>query len=233
MDDNRRAFTLTELLIVMAILVIMVAVLVGIINPVAMIGKAKDARRKKDLNRIKVAFEEYFNDKDCYPTEAVLATLRLKSNCGSKTVFSPWLATWPCDPNGEPYYVFTDGTSCPRWFKLIVNLENESDGDIPEGWYERTSSFLVGDGTVQSDQVNYGTSSTNVFWYDRVMPVGCGGVGTGCFYRTSGGNCNSSGVSCVGSSCYLQYRDPVGGGIANCSELCRVDCCNSGIVCEQ
>jgi len=224
---KKDGFTLIEILVVMAILGIMSVIMVGILNPIALTGRGYDARRKKDLGRIKVAFEEYFNDKECYPTEADLVPLRLKSNCGMG-VFSPWMSKWPCDPNGQPYYVFVEQITCPRWFKLITNLENKKDNDTPSGWYEYPDNYLVGDGSLNPSTANYGTSSTNVLWYERVAPVGCGGLGTGCNYRPPGGGCNYVGVSCTqgADNCYLS--EPTD----NCLDRCKVSCCNNGLPCE-
>ena len=56
--DNK-AFTLVELLVVMTILVILTTMMIGIFNAIGITNKGRDAQRKKDLNRIKVAFEEY------------------------------------------------------------------------------------------------------------------------------------------------------------------------------
>ena len=64
---GRKGFTLIELMVVVTILAIMSMILVGIINPIALVNRGRDARRKKDLARIKTAFEEYYNDKGCYP----------------------------------------------------------------------------------------------------------------------------------------------------------------------
>lgn len=229
---KKDGFTLIEVLVVMAILGMMAVILVGILNPIALTGRGYDARRKKDLGRIKVAFEEYYNDKGCYPTEGISATLRLKSSCGSKTIFSPWLASWPCDPNGEPYYVFVESnTTCPRWFKLITNLENKKDMDIPSGWYEQ-GNYYVGDGTLGINQANYGTSSTNVLWYDRAVLAGCGRSGGGCYYLARGNVCNALGQSCRGGNCFLSYTD-IWGGTNNCAPFCQVDCCENGLVCNE
>jgi prepilin-type N-terminal cleavage/methylation domain-containing protein len=234
MDSGKKAFTLIEVLVVMAILGIMATILVGILNPTALTGRGYDARRKKDLGRIKVAFEEYFNDKECYPTEDILASLRLRSNC-STNVFSPWLSSWPCDSNDQPYYVFVESSNCPRWFKVITNLENRKDSDIPTGWYE-SENYFIGDGSLENEMVNYGISSTNVLWYDRVLSPFCrSGRGNGCYYRpepiSAPNRCDSAGGSCSGDNCFIFYLDNWGGS-AGCNDACRVDCCNDGIDCS-
>lgn len=236
---KKAGFTLIEILIVMAILAMMAVIMVGILNPIALTGRGHDARRKKDLARIKVAFEEYFNDKKCFPTEATIAErgLRIKSNCG-KGVFSPWLPIWPCDPNGLPYYIFVEQSSCPLWFKLITNLENKKDSDTPSGWYEYPDNYLVGDGNLNPNTANYGTSSTNVLWYERVaraLPAYCGSfeLGGGCSWMPPQGGCNSHSQYCdeevEGHTCFVPTNDGSG---RNCDPACQVVCCISGQSCE-
>ena len=83
MKENKNGFTLVELLIVTTIAVVLAMTMIGILNPAALTGKAKDSRRKEDLNKIKIAFEEYFNDKGKFPDGALLNDL--KTNCESKT----------------------------------------------------------------------------------------------------------------------------------------------------
>lgn len=153
---KKKAFTLVELLIVIAILLIMIVILIGILNPIALVNKAQDSRRKKDLNRIRVAFEEYFNDKGCYPNNVPDSFLRNQlndnKNCGSSSVFGKWLKPWPCDSNGKPYDVLTgydDDSNCPKWFKIRAVLENKKDPSIN----------IV---AVAENDPNYGVSSGNI-----------------------------------------------------------------------
>jgi prepilin-type N-terminal cleavage/methylation domain-containing protein len=197
---KRRGFTLVELLIVMAILSIMITVAIGIINPIAMTNKATDARVKKDLRKIRVAFEEYRSDKKGYPDDEMLTKLSNKSNCGSG-VFAPWLSSWLCDPSGEPYRIVVEGAG-RTWFKVFTKLRNVKDNDIPVEVKERIR--VVGDGL----KYNYGVSSTNVIWY------GLDGCGEGCSVSTGIG-CNDQ--ACIGGNCYAGR---------SCLDICQVASCN-------
>lgn len=163
--NKRNGFTLIELLIVMAIIIILAVVMVGILDPAMLADKGYDAKRKKDLRRIKIAFEEYFNDKGCYPSGGLLINLNNKVNCGSITVFSPYLIPWPCDPDGTPYKIFVEG--CNK-FRVVTNLRNHNDKDILDDWYTRTD-ILISD--LKNTDVNYGVSSPNILWYDQVTKV--------------------------------------------------------------
>lgn len=149
----KRGLTLVEILVVMAILSVMIIATIIAIDPIGAMVKARDAQRKKDLNRIKVAFEDYMNDRNCYPNQSIVDSLSSAANCKSG-IFSPWLTMWPCDPNGSPYpLVIGDDTNCPKWYKVMTYLENKKDTQI---------SDQGGIGLSVGVSVNYGVASGNV-----------------------------------------------------------------------
>lgn len=206
---KKKGFTLVEILVVMAILIIMAIILIGILNPIALVNKARDSRRKKDLNRIKVAFEEYYNDKGCYPDKALKDQLNHSSNCGT-SVFGKWLNPWPCDPNDKAYEVRTkDDENCPKWFRILTTLENKKDVNIN----------IIG---VKVNEANYAVSSGNVkpITYAGDYNPTCTFINR-CFAFTINGTeeCNDVGTFCEGSNCYSQ---------PGCPPECRVSCCGAG-----
>jgi len=215
--NTNNGFTLVELLITMAILIILTAMMVGIINAIGITNKGRDAQRKKDLNRIKIAFEEYFNNKGYFPQEDLLTQLRDKNNCGRHIEDFPDLNVWPCDPNGNPYFVLTEIK--PNRFRIITNLEYKKDKDIPIGWYIKNDFNFPTLGLTTSN-ANYGVSSSNILWYeDFTIDY------SNCYTNTCyDGNavCKHSAVGCVGK-CY--YQSKVGSG---CVPECRVNCCGDG-----
>lgn len=215
----KRGLTLVELLIVMAILAILMVMAIGIFNPKLQQNKANDARRKTDIGRIKVAFEEYFNDKGCYPTEAVITGL----TCSSSG-FSQWgINSWPCDPMTKiPYYIYIEKpTGCSSWYKILTNLSNKKDPQIPVGWYDIPNPGYGLSGSLTVNDVNFGVSSPNVLWYDlKLDPV--------CFEAVKG--------------CYLPQPDGSFGAV-NDQEVCNaylapnygclVKCCLNGALCPD
>jgi len=211
--NKKNGFTLTELLIVMAITGILSIAIAGILNPTVLVNKGKDSQRKKDLNRIKIAFEEYFNDKGYYPQDVY--TWNIPTNCNSGSVFSPYLSPWPCDPNGENYKIVVGKNE----FRVITNLGNKEDKDIPDGWYSRGDSYRLDTWTI--NDVNYGVSSSNILWYDVIVrdysmcnTSQCNAEDSGtCEDRTSSG--------CSGDNCYYSY-----GGL--CDPVCKTTCCGNG-----
>lgn len=222
---KKTGFTLVELLVVMAILVFLSVGLLATLNPIFQVDKANDARRKKDLAKIRVAFEEYYNDKGCYPTGPLLESLKSSTSCGTN-VFAPWIDKWPCDPTKKTaYHVFTEETECPSWFKVITNLSNQSDKDIPEGWYTLENWILDGGLTIET--ANYGTSSTNKVWYERDISANCENNGY-CYEQSGDGvNCQYTKVpsyDCTDpNNCYVDRQ---------CRPECKVSCCNMGLPCD-
>jgi prepilin-type N-terminal cleavage/methylation domain-containing protein len=214
MEKNKNGFTLVEIIVAMAIVVIFAMMMIGIFNAIGVEDKGRDAQRKEDLRRIKIAFEEYFNDKGYFPD----VSWNTKSNCKS-SIFAPYLDSWPCDPTGEPYKVFVETNR----FRVMTNLENKKDKDIPNGWYFRGDEFdLFGFGV---QDMNYGVSSSNILWYDEGFwdYSGCN-IGT-CFLFDSDGVCKHTDDGCNGDNCYYQ---PVGS--AGCLLRCKVGCCGNGCI---
>lgn len=212
-----RAFTLVEFIIVIALLMLLAIITVSALNPGLLTERARDAQRKKDAARIRVAFEEYFNDKGCFPTQAVVDTLECDQNG-----FQPWLSIWPCDPNGQKYYIYTDNSSCPRSYRILTNLKNKTDKQIQSNWYTQYANYRFGDGSLTVNDVNYGVSSQNVSWFMESVPAYCYTSFTGCFTSPALGSCSAlpSGNDQLNS--YVNE---------NCLPECLVSCCNSGRIC--
>lgn len=218
----RKGFSLVELLIVLTILTILMMTAVAILNPGALVGRGRDTRRKKDLTLIKTAFEEYLSDRGSYPDQVLIDSLR----CGSDD-FSPWINSWPCDPNGQAYKIVVQDSSSPEWFKVLAELENKHDPQIPAGWYSYDSTtYKVGDGSYSTEDVNYGVSSSNVGWYDFVLHSSCQWFEDDhshdtCYVRSADGNgCSgAAGNACSGNNCYA--RDD-----CHLTDICKVTCCS-------
>lgn len=159
---NKKGFTIIELLIAVSLMVLLSVATIFLINPSTVLNKAKDARMKKDLLRIRVAFEEYYSDEGCFPNQAIVDALMLESNC-DKAVFAPWLPIWTCDQTKKPYKIAVETTTCPKWYKVMTNLGNKNDIDIPTDWYSGIKTITGG---YTNSQVNYGVSSQNILWSD-------------------------------------------------------------------
>jgi prepilin-type N-terminal cleavage/methylation domain-containing protein len=116
-------FTMIELLIVVTI--------VGSLSVAGFAGfqasaqKGRDANRKDDLQRIKVAFEDYYNDNDCYPASGSLAI------CGSSEL-QPYLQSIPCDPITDDPYLYAPLANACSGYRLHAALENDQDNSIED-----------------------------------------------------------------------------------------------------
>jgi prepilin-type N-terminal cleavage/methylation domain-containing protein len=224
---NKKGFTLIELLVVIAIIIILAVMMIGVFNSNGVLSRANDAQRKKDLKTIKTAFEGYLNDRGYYPKSDLVAKLMDKSNCGKRFAEFPDLTSWPCDPNGQPYLIMVETN--PDKFRIIANLENKSDKDIPDDWYSNNDwSLVLSVGvskTLVINDVNYGVSSSNILWTDLPLVdyIGCDtsacyqsvtkNNATQCIDVTNSGGCK--GVSNDGSSCY--YRN-----LSGCVFSCKL-----------
>lgn len=142
----KSGFTLTELLVSVAILAILVIIALSMVKTNR--DKADDAKTKSELIRLRVAFEDYYGDHNCYPPAEFFDSA---DDCGSNNL-APYLGSLPCDRHtGLPYVLETDPTGC-NWFKLYTNLRtSESD--------PAAQALCATDG---SQLGNYVVSSSNV-----------------------------------------------------------------------
>ena len=223
MKKDIRGFTLVELLIVMTIVAILAMAMTGNLDPIALINRGGDVRRKKDIRRIKIAMEEYMGDKGVLPNRDLVDQLNDEGTCGSD-VFSPWLPNWPCDPSGGTYKVAIDNEEDPpAWFKVLTKLRNDNDNDIPEWWGNYEPETYVVRGGYSNTEINFGVSSSNIVWYDRAGLEDCILVGLGQCYERQPGDENScqganGGLWCDGDNCFLN---------TDCTDECRASHCKS------
>jgi type II secretory pathway pseudopilin PulG len=130
-------FTLTELMVVVGIIIFLSMLAIFAFR--GQIFKGRDARRKGDIHKIQVAVEEYEKDNNCYPLPSQLV-------CDPGTGLQPYLEKIPCDPTTDASYLYQiEESSCPDWYRLLANLENENDPDAqsacgPDGSYNYYSA---------------------------------------------------------------------------------------------
>jgi len=147
---GREGVTFIEMMIILVLFMILAGIILWAVR--GQTGKGLDAQRKKDLEVLRVAFEEYFNDNGCYPNINILA------NCDSHDL-RPYLPFVPCDPATNEPYVGLAGVpiagACNNWFRIYTVLSYTSDPAI--------ETLGLGDGFEIDDIIyNYGVSSPNV-----------------------------------------------------------------------
>ncbi len=118
-------FTLAELMIIVSLIAILV---IGAIwGWQKQIDRGYDGKRKADLKNIQNAFDDYYNDKNCYPPVTIL------SNCGG-TDLAPYIAEIPCDPHTHKAYVYrplsVDGGQDCSGYRVLTTLKDKQDLDI-------------------------------------------------------------------------------------------------------
>jgi prepilin-type N-terminal cleavage/methylation domain-containing protein len=121
--EKNAGVTLPELLVAVALVAILLVVLSFFLRPTLL--RARDAQRKGDLEKIKIAFENYFNDYGCYPEADVL------NNCRG-TSFRPYLDTIPCDPLTKAPYLYAPLADRCKGYRVYTGLEDTNDPVIPQ-----------------------------------------------------------------------------------------------------
>lgn len=115
-------FTLVEIIVIMAIIAILAILVIRALT--IQTNKANDAKRKADLQKISIAFENYYSDEDCYPPETILST------CGGDGL-KPYLDTIPCDPVYHTPYCYLpiepNTSACYQKYRLLGTLKYLQD----------------------------------------------------------------------------------------------------------
>jgi type II secretory pathway pseudopilin PulG len=158
--------SLIEILVVVGILAVLFVIAIFFMQRHLM--RSRDAQRKADLDKIRFAFEEYYNDHRCYPLAEVLLA------CGSSE-FAPYLKEIPCDPlNNRPYLAeFIGGDNCAG-YRVLTSLEIKDDIQILSigcdpntgcGWTDPSYNYGVSTGAGVGDNVWAGGLTAIDRWY--------------------------------------------------------------------
>lgn len=216
-----KGFTLIEIIIVVSIIALLSTVVLYA-NIKSSLEKARDSKRKQDLNKLVRTFEDYYNDRLVYP----------QPNPGYGTIsgadwgmeFTQYNITLPKDPlsPGQTYYYDSD-TYNQTYFVLYAKLENKDDTDIT----------LTGcqDGCGPNLAYNYAIHSSNVqmiagvpFYQGQGQGGGGGGGGGGTPIPTPTGFYGAPPPT--GPTPTFNPTPPVG-----CLQLCEHNQCCNGCWC--
>lgn len=206
---KRNGFSLIEVLIITSILGVISAT--SIFAYQSIVARGRDSERKSNLQQIRVALEDYYNDNGCYPAAIDLDT------CGGSEL-SPYLSIYPCDPgDGQPYLYVPEADAC-EGYRLQVHLENESDPAIAESGCDGEY------GCGYSPTYNYGIASGVPVTSTEPVPQPSASPGS------FGGDyaCDQSGACNV-------YSDPEAAGcpISFAQSDCQNVCSNPAYRCDQ
>jgi len=128
-------FTLIELLVSIGMFAILIVGLIAIINPIEQINKLRDSQRKHDLEQIRNAMDQYYNDNNCYPLEIPFGqeweengVMYMKKVPSNMEYYCRSLES--CYPG---YYYQVDAESvCPQWAVLYTHLYSKGTNDTEE-----------------------------------------------------------------------------------------------------
>jgi prepilin-type N-terminal cleavage/methylation domain-containing protein len=157
---REKGFTLVELLIVLALIAILAAVLIAVINPGAIMTRGRDTQRKGDLRNLAAATDAYIADigtganlpwiarAGC--TNSATQTIFFSSTPAATTSGSSPLSGWPTIPTGHT----ATGTNS--------TVANGITGWVPLNF---VSSTIVGLSSLPLDPRNGITSGGVTFAY--------------------------------------------------------------------
>lgn len=129
--------SLIEILIVIALVALLsVLMFAGFTRQMS---RSRDAQRKDHLEDIRIAFEDYYNDNQCYPPLTAL------DECGSDEL-TPYLKEVPCDPLDRQEYVYSSlGGDVCTGYRVLVRLENTNDPNIESMGCDATNGCYYAD----------------------------------------------------------------------------------------
>jgi len=155
----KTGFTLIEIMIVVAIIGLLSTLFLT--NWKKQHNRTEDALIKSDLNRLQVAFEDYYTDNNCYPPQTWFDGAE---DCNSNHL-TQYLSKIPCHPKTHlPYVLEKDSTGC-SWFKLFGNLTDTNDSDSFTTIYHNNSESIIYNYAVASSNISLTTPDSNNTYY--------------------------------------------------------------------
>lgn len=121
-----KGFTLVEILIVIAIIGILIASLISVLNPIAQVRKGADAERKSDLRQYTIALENYSNNNSsAYPIHVI--AVGATSLCSGSGSLDSYMSGCPADKNPNQSYQYISDASGSTW-NLWAQMESQGVG---------------------------------------------------------------------------------------------------------
>lgn len=157
-------FTLIELVLVVAIMGVLSAFSLTVLNPFEQFKKAADSQRKSDLAQVQRALEVYYEDYSRYPDASSnkIAPQGSVKNWGSS--WAPYINLLPKDSSTQKTYIYivsSDGQS--YWLYASLDRQGKDPQACnPDGSACSGLDALGISPTACGGTCNYGVSSPNV-----------------------------------------------------------------------
>lgn len=172
-NSKQKAFTLLELLVVMAIMALLVGLGLRTFGSVQQ--KSRDGRRKQDVQSITKALELYYNDFKHYPYGSSGQIMGCGENATEACVWGDvwqnssdqtlYMSKLPMDPGGSQYFYLSDSQG--QTFRIFAYLENTEDESVVKNtdgepaYYSGTYCRII-DTVLTANTCNYTVMSTNL-----------------------------------------------------------------------
>jgi general secretion pathway protein G len=124
---RRRGFTLIELLVVLTVIGILATLIIA--NFSSARARARDIRRKSDLQALKTALRLYYNDNQRYPAASGSQIGCCAFGASFTVSGQEYMKQIPLDPLNASPYVYSYQYVSSDSFRLTARLENVSDAD--------------------------------------------------------------------------------------------------------
>ncbi len=197
--NKKRAFTLLEMLLVIAIIAILAGIVIIAINPARQLAQARNAQRQSDLRAIYNATQQYYIDNQTWPTTTMPTTLTeicdgdgLSSNndfnCLNLSVLVPtYLSSIPTDPLtsvGTNYQIsINSNTQTPELtapssteYDLIPVQVGTTTGITGSNNFQMPTNGLVAYWPLNGDADDYSVNSNNGTIYGATSTTGVNGL---------------------------------------------------------
>jgi type II secretory pathway pseudopilin PulG len=132
---------LVELLIVVALIGVLTATVITLVNPATHLKRGRDTQRKSDLARIQSAFEIFKADMGLYPIPIPA--------CGNNLIggTSTYLRRYPCDPltpPTTPYFYSANATFSSYCYRACLENLADQDTDLIKYGTNNPSNAVTG-----------------------------------------------------------------------------------------
>lgn len=148
-DNRSSGFTLIELLVVISIISLLASIVFASLNSAR--SKARDARRKADLNQLRTALAFYYDSNNAYPATGSVWFSSEPQCCGVSNNGGNWIpgltptymSALPRDPRGGPG---VPQPTCGPWISAYLYLSDTVNYTLlshcaPEGAWTSSDGF--------------------------------------------------------------------------------------------